>query len=64
MWEKFDPLNLSGIYSLTSYPNILKVGVKLCHLTQEQADILEEFYKAPRAYDWPLLKKPNKEGEK
>jgi orotate phosphoribosyltransferase len=64
MWKKFEPLNLGGIYSLTSYPNILKVGVRLGHLTQEQADMLEEFYKAPRAYDWPLLKETKEEGEK
>lgn len=57
MWTKFDPLNLGGIYSLTSYPNLLKVGVANGHLTQAQADMLAEFYRAPKTYDWPLLQK-------
>jgi orotate phosphoribosyltransferase len=57
MWSKFDSLNLAGVYSLTSYPNLLKVGVANNHLLQEQSDMLTEFYHAPKIYDWPLLKK-------
>ncbi|OJI09207.1 MAG: hypothetical protein COV08_01805 [Candidatus Vogelbacteria bacterium CG10_big_fil_rev_8_21_14_0_10_49_38] len=60
MWEKFEPLNLDGIYSLTSYPNLLKIAVEMGRLTQDQADMFEEFYKAPKAYDWPGLGKSTK----
>lgn len=55
MWKKFEDKNLK-IFSLTSYPNILKVGVELGKLTEEYADMLLEFYNAPGSYEWPALK--------
>ena len=54
MWKKFDPLEIK-VLSLTSYPNILKIGVEKNELTPEQAEMLQEFYKAPRTYKWPDL---------
>lgn len=59
MWEKFDSMDI-GIYSLTSYPNLLKVGVEKNYLTEEQASMLREFYQSPWTYQWDLLKKEQK----
>ena len=51
MWERFKSLK-TAVYSLTSYPNILKVGVKMGHLTEDQAGMLAEFYKDHQNYVW------------
>ncbi len=55
MWKTFDRLELRGIYSLTSYPDVLEAGVRMSRITQEQAHMLQEFYKAPASYTWPAL---------
>ncbi len=54
MWKRFDPRDLR-ILSLTSYPNILDVGVQLGKLTREEASMLLEFYRTPSSYSWPFL---------
>lgn len=51
MWDKFEPMNI-GVYSLTSYPNILKTGLEMGRLTQKQMDMLKEFYQSPETCEW------------
>jgi len=58
MWERFDPINVK-VHSLTSYPHILRIGVRTGRLTEEQAAMLREFYRAPLTYDWPQISKDN-----
>ncbi len=54
MWDQFDGLDLS-IHSLTSYPQILKVGQELGKITTKQAEMLGDFYRSPKHYTWPDL---------
>ena len=54
MWQRFEHLDI-GVYSLTSYPNILRVGRQLGYITSDQEDMLKQFYKDPLSYKWPLL---------
>ena len=63
MWEKFEDLDVK-IYSLTSYPSILRTGRKLGKLTGEQVKILTGFYQNPLKYEWPLLNEQKEKGKK
>lgn len=54
MWERFEGQGL-GIYSLTSFPQILRVGQQLGHLSEENAKMLYDFYLSPKKYEWPGL---------
>lgn len=53
MWKDFDTLGIHRIYSLTSYPHLLRVGQQMGKISVEQSKTLSEFYQHPKHFVWP-----------
>jgi len=53
MWNTFDEIGMSEIYSLTSYPYLLDVGQQLGKITSRQSEVLSSFYRSPKKFEWP-----------
>lgn len=53
MWDDFDHLGIDRVFSLTSFPNLIKVGKDMGRINDTQAQVLSEFYRHPKSFVWP-----------
>ena len=52
MWNNLSSINITKVFSLTSYDNLINVALEQSIITENQRDQLHEFYLSPSEFVW------------